>query len=155
MDPLVQALIISLTTFLAASGGFWTYLKNRGKTKDEEEHNFTHLIMGLASIKIIELGMEYIGRGCITKDEYDELMRYLFKPYLALGGNGTAERVMHAVERLPLLGERFEKVGDTWQTIHIRESDPTGFRVTDLQYEGVDRRGRGKKSIGGEDTSSQ
>lgn len=144
MDPLVQALIVSLSTFLAASTGFWGYLKNRRKISDEEHHRYNMLLMGLASTKIIERGMYYIERGLITKDEYDDLHRYLYKPYMELGGNGTAERIMHAVERLPLIGERFEKIGDTWRTIPIRENDPTGFRHPDVDYakpyEGPERR---------------
>ena len=41
-------------------------------------------------------------RGYITKDEYENLHDYLYEPYLAEGGNGTAKKVMSEVERLPL-----------------------------------------------------
>src|SRR5213080_2615475 len=114
MSPLIQALIVAFTTFLVSSSGYWGYLRQRRKMTDEEIHRYNLLLMGLASTKIIERGMTYIERGCITKDEYDDLHRYLYRPYMELGGNGTAERIMHAVERLPLLGERFDKLGDTW-----------------------------------------
>lgn len=40
--------------------------------------------------------------GYITQDEYENLHDYLYEPYLELGGNGTAKKVMAEVERLPL-----------------------------------------------------
>ena len=48
------------------------------------------------------MGTQYIKRKSITKDEYENLHEYLYKPYAALGGNGTAKRIMAEVERLPL-----------------------------------------------------
>ena len=38
----------------------------------------------------------------VTRAEYENLNEYLFQPYHKLGGNGTAERIMKEVERLPL-----------------------------------------------------
>ena len=35
-------------------------------------------------------------------DEYDNLKNYLYEPYKKLGGNGTAERVMDEVDKLPI-----------------------------------------------------
>lgn len=36
------------------------------------------------------------------KDDYENLHDYLYLPYKKLGGNGTAEKIMKEVERLPL-----------------------------------------------------
>lgn len=44
----------------------------------------------------------WIKASYITQDEYENLHDYLYEPYLALGGNGTAKKVMAEVERLPL-----------------------------------------------------
>lgn len=46
--------------------------------------------------------MEYIKRGWITKDEYEDLRDYLYKPYKELGGNGSAERIMLEVDKLEI-----------------------------------------------------
>ena len=35
-------------------------------------------------------------------DEYKDLDDYLFKPYIALGGNGSAEKMMKEVSKLPI-----------------------------------------------------
>ena len=60
------------------------------------------MIKGLGHSKIMETGMIYINRGWITKDEYEDLYTYLYEPYKALGGNGSAERIMEEVRKLPI-----------------------------------------------------
>jgi hypothetical protein len=52
----------------------------------------------------VYLGTQYIKRGYVTKDEFENLHDYLFVPYKKLGGNGTAEKVMDDVKRLPMKG---------------------------------------------------
>ena len=44
----------------------------------------------------------YIERGYITQEEYDSLYNYLYIPYKELGGNGTAERMVNEVKKLPI-----------------------------------------------------
>lgn len=46
--------------------------------------------------------MKYIEQEYITKDEFENLYEYLYKPYRTLGGNGSAERVMEEVQKLPI-----------------------------------------------------
>lgn len=41
-------------------------------------------------------------RGYITIDEYEDLQKYLYSPYLTFGGNGMAEKVMKEVQELPI-----------------------------------------------------
>lgn len=60
------------------------------------------MLVGLAHDRILYLGMSYVQRGYITKDEYENLYDYLYKPYLKMGGNGYAKRVMGEVDKLPL-----------------------------------------------------
>ena len=48
------------------------------------------------------LGMKYIERGYITRDEYENLHDYLYVPYNKMGGNGSAERIMDEVKKLPI-----------------------------------------------------
>lgn len=102
----MQTLISALAGFLAASGGFWVYLSNRDLKKDAT----ARLVMGLAQYRIMTLGMRYLERGWISTDEYDDLRNYFYEPYAALGGNGTAERIMDAVRLLPLKPNRLMQV---------------------------------------------
>lgn len=79
------------------STGMWSFLRSR----DTKRAATTRLMMGMARETITTHGMAYIERGYITKEEFDELDKYFYKPYMALGGNGTAERIMSEVSRLP------------------------------------------------------
>jgi hypothetical protein len=63
------------------------------------------LLLGLAHDRIMHLGTTYIERGYVTKDEYENLHDYLYIPYRDFGGNGTARRVMEAVNGLPIRKE--------------------------------------------------
>lgn len=97
-----STLIMSIVAAIFASTGFWaflTYLIQRKDTKDSAE---AQMLKGLGHDRICYLGETYAARGYITKDEYENLHDYLFLPYKKLGGNGTAEKVMKEVEKLPL-----------------------------------------------------
>jgi hypothetical protein len=96
VDVWIRAILIVLGSVMG-SGGLWAYLQSR----DTKHSATTRLLMGLAYETITTLGVAYIERGWVTKDEYEELEKYFYKPYKALGGNGVAERVMNEVSRLP------------------------------------------------------
>ena len=81
---------------LLASGGYWSYKMSKNNHKTAE----SKMLMGLAHDRMVELGMKYIERGAITRDEYENLYDYLYLPYKELGGNGSAERVMDVVKQL-------------------------------------------------------
>lgn len=66
--------------------------------------------MGLAHDRIVYFGMKYIEKGFVTKDEYEDLIRYFYEPYIAIGGDGTAERIMSLVKMLPLTTDRSQIV---------------------------------------------
>lgn len=88
----LSASVVSMTTFLIA----------RKDNKDKKKNAERDMLMGLAHDRIIFLGSQYISRGNITKDEYENLHDYLYKPYLELGGNGTATKIMKEVEQLKI-----------------------------------------------------
>lgn len=89
-------LMVAIASILASSG-FWAYVQY----KDSSKSAMQRLLMGLAYDKVTSLGMDYIKRGWITRDEFDEYQKYFVEPYLALGGNGVAERICRDVARLP------------------------------------------------------
>lgn len=95
-DQLTYTIIIAIGSILASSG-FWMWLMNKASGKDASDK----MLLGLAHDRILSLGMEYIRRGTITKDEYENLYEYLYVPYQELGGNGSAKRVMNEVDALP------------------------------------------------------
>lgn len=97
MNPALQVLLVAFGGFLAGSGGFWVYLTRKYEKRDAVDK----LIMGLAHDKIVSLGMAYIEKGFVTKDEYDDLFKYFWEPYRDLGGDGSAERIVRLVDILP------------------------------------------------------
>lgn len=92
-----QTLLTVLVTLLG-SAGFWGFLDSRRAKKNAN----TRLLVGIAHDRITYLGMKYVERGSITRDEYENLNDYLYEPYAAAGGNGSAKRVMEEVRKLPL-----------------------------------------------------
>lgn len=104
----VSTIIIALITALTSSGTCSVILyliqrhdKKKDKTSDQTKLQ-SDMLMGLGHDRIVYLGISYLNRGYITQDEYENLHDYLYKPYKALGGNGTAEKVMAEVKQLPL-----------------------------------------------------
>lgn len=79
------------------STGLWAFVRSRDTNRKAKDR----LVMGLAQAQIITLGLQYIDRGSVTHDEYENLFKYLYQPYKELGGNGPAERVMKNVSNLP------------------------------------------------------
>lgn len=92
------SMIVSIVCAMLASTGLWTLIQKRMDKKDAK----SKMILGLGHDRIVELGNEYIRKGYITVDEYENLHDYLWKPYAAMGGNGSAKRIMDEVNRLPI-----------------------------------------------------
>lgn len=97
MDPFTQ-MLITIAASLTASSGFWAWFMR----KTDKKSATTQLLLGLAHDRIIFLGMEYLKRGWLTKDEYDDFIKYLYNPYANFGGNGLAEKIKDEVTKLPL-----------------------------------------------------
>lgn len=95
-------IIIAMAGMIFASTGLWTFLSTVWLNKKSAKSASNRMLMGLAHDRILYLGQEYIKRGYITLEEYDNLITYLYEPYKDLGGNGTAEKVVDNVKKLPI-----------------------------------------------------
>ncbi len=91
-------IIITIVCSVIASSGFWTFISKRRDNNSAA----SQMLLGLGHVKIIDTCEKYIERGYISQDEYDSLYNYLYLPYKALGGNGTAERMINEVKKLPI-----------------------------------------------------
>lgn len=100
-------IVFELVLAVFASSGIWTLILYLIQRIDKKKDNTTRLILGLGHEKIIELCKEYMARQSITESEYSDLIKYLYEPYKELGGNGTAEKAVEDVKKLP-----FEQKGD-------------------------------------------
>lgn len=85
-----------------ASTGLWSFISMLVQRYMERKSDYAMMMRGLGHDRICYLGEYYIKRGCITRDEYENLVDYLYNPYKRLGGNGTAEKVINEVKQLPL-----------------------------------------------------
>lgn len=94
----ILEVLVTIFCSIIASTGLWTFVQKRLERKDDR----TKMLVGIAHDRIIYLGMQYIKRGWITQDEYENLYDYLYVPYHNSGGNGSAERVIDEVKKLPL-----------------------------------------------------
>ena len=101
--------MFSLLLAIFASSGLWSVVTliiqnklNCHNKVTEEQNKMNKMVMGLGHDRITFVGMSYVDRGYITKDEYEDLITYLYKPYKDLGGNGTAELVIEKVQSLPM-----------------------------------------------------
>ncbi len=98
MDHTTLELIVTIFASIAASSGFWLIL---GKAI-EKRSSTSKLMLGLAHDRIVCLSLDYIETGCITHDQFDTLYRFLYQPYIKMGGNGTVVKLMRDIERLPI-----------------------------------------------------
>ena len=85
-----------------ASTGLWSFISMLVQRYMERKSDYAMMMRGLGHERRCYLGECYIKRGCITRDEYENLVDYLYIPYKKLGGNGTAEKVINEVKQLPL-----------------------------------------------------
>lgn len=99
MNPSVQVTLAIITSALASSG-LWAFITRLLDKKSKS----SKMLLGLAHDRILYLGSEYLKRDpkYITMQEYENLHDYLYIPYEALGGNGSAKRIMNEIEKLPV-----------------------------------------------------
>lgn len=93
----IEQIIITVFTSILASSGLWAFISSRFDKNNAERE----LLVGIGHVELVFFGMQYIGRGWITRDEYETLQE-LYKPYIKLGGNGSGTKIMNEIERLPI-----------------------------------------------------
>lgn len=91
------SIVITATAAILASTGFWSYLE----VKDTATSARVNLLKGIGYYALNQSALQKLEEGYITPEQYTEMYRYLYEPYIALGGNGSAERLMELVSRLP------------------------------------------------------
>lgn len=95
----ILTIISGIITSMITSQGLWNHVSEKSH-KDSAE---SELLRGLAHTRIMNLCEKYIDRGWITPEEYEDLITYLYHPYLELGGNGTVKKMVeNEVNRLPI-----------------------------------------------------
>lgn len=102
---LIITAVVSIVSSALASSGLWAFLQVKMQKKDKKEAEnsaLNRMVRGLGHEKIVERGTFYINRKYITAGEYEDFCKYLYDPYRDMGGDGSAERIMNEVKKLPL-----------------------------------------------------
>ena len=95
-------IIIAIIVSVFGSTGFWALITGIWQAKTKKKSAESRMLKGIGHDRICELGSRFLKQGYITKDQYENLHDYLFIPYHDLGGNGTAEKIIEDVKRLPI-----------------------------------------------------
>lgn len=87
-----------LITTLLSGPGIWAWAKTRTQRNNSEDK----LLLQVAKNQLVSQGREYLKRGYITMDEYEEYESE-YRVYSDLGGNGLARRIFERVDELPMM----------------------------------------------------
>lgn len=87
-----------LITTVLSGPGIWVWAKTRTTRNKSEDR----LLLQVAKNQLVTQGREYLKRGYITMDEYEEYEAE-YQVYSALGGNGLARRIFKQVDELPMM----------------------------------------------------
>lgn len=107
----ILEILTGIISAVITSSGFWIFVEKRRGNRALERK----LMIGLAHDRIVSLSIEFIRRGWVSHDEYENLYNFLYIPYKEMGANGSAERLMDEVKNLPLLNKPndiYEKKGE-------------------------------------------
>ncbi len=122
-QTLLCTLITSIVSFLASSG-VWSYKTKKLELAYQEKIGqaransaVQNMLLGLGHDKILYLTDKYIKRGGLTTRELTNL-RYLYKPYKELGGNGDCETGMNTCEKMEIITEDEAEARD--RAIHAK-----------------------------------
>ena len=102
MESHTIELVITVVVAVLGSNGLWAYIQSRSKHKSASER----MLLGLGHSEIFRVAEKYIQRGGITVGELDDLIKYLYRPYAEMGGNGTAESIVQKCKELPIISEK-------------------------------------------------
>lgn len=97
----IKEAVVAIVVAIIGSTGLWTLFTSWLQNRKKKKSNTSKLLMGISYTMIVQRAETYIARGWVSTDEYHELHHYLYTPYEAEGGNGTAKRLMDMVGELP------------------------------------------------------
>lgn len=97
LTKIAESANVILATVLSSPGILaWAKTRKGCNTSAEE------LLLHVSKNQLVSQGREYLKRGYITMDEYEEYEAE-YKMYSALGGNGLARRIFEQVDNLPMM----------------------------------------------------
>lgn len=96
------ASIVIIVAAVFGCTGFWSGVFALIMSKREKKDAKTQMILGLGHERLRDKCEKHLNDGWISADDYEDLDKYLYQPYKKMGGNGTVEKLMNDVRKLPL-----------------------------------------------------
>ena len=102
--------IVAIAGIIFASTGLWTFIQEVYRRHCIKKEDARLLLVKQATSGLLYIGMQMSAqaifrRGFIDPQELHDIEKYMYEPYRALGGNGSAEALMHKLAELPFKGE--------------------------------------------------
>lgn len=94
--------IVAIIAGAFGSTGLWQlvqFILNRRDSNKKDPNK--ELLLGIVYFTLMQQCEYYLTRGYIEPEEFVDLNKYLFEPYEARGGNGTAKKMVARLEKLP------------------------------------------------------
>lgn len=98
MPEWIPYVITAFATFISSSG-FWAYAQSRSGSNSAQ----LELLIGIGYFTIQEECIRHLQAGYISREQYNDIYHHLYEPYQALGGNGTAQKMMVDLGNLPMV----------------------------------------------------
>ena len=103
-----QAVQTLCTAFLTGGGcSILLYLLQRHDRRHDDQADVTAAIIGLEHDRLYTICGQIIARGYSYSSELENLDRYIFEPYKALGGDGSGDKLMNDVKALPTYPDNY------------------------------------------------
>lgn len=97
LTKIAESANILITTILSSPGILAWAKTRKGRGTSESK-----LLLQISKNQLVSQGREYLKRGYITMDEYEEYESE-YQVYSFLGGNGLARRIFEQVDDLPMM----------------------------------------------------
>ncbi len=94
--------VLTIVVAIFSCTGFWTGFFSFILSKLGKKDAKNQMILGLGHERLLEKCKKHLADGYISADDYEDLDKYLYQPYKKMGGNGTVEKLMDDVRKLPL-----------------------------------------------------
>lgn len=93
--------IVLIIVTVVGCNGLWALIQSIVTERKREESVEHEALLALLHNSLYKQCEQSIEKEFVTFDEVDNL-EYLYRPYKKLGGNGTCERLMDEVRKLPI-----------------------------------------------------
>ena len=93
-------ILIAIVSSIFASSGLWAFILAKSNKKTSLEDG----VKALLHDRIYSECEKRLKQEYISRDDYENL-QYLYKPYKDLGGNGTCERLITELNKIPIKGD--------------------------------------------------